>query len=608
VTWGIRARACAQLAALLIGCGGLLGPSASAIAQGSIARTVHNLTPSGPGTQTERSPTGLCVFCHTPHNSNPTQALWNRNMSGVTYQLYASSSMQATVQQPTGSSRMCLSCHDGIIAMSNVWTPLPGSTMTLGALTGPTVVGNDLRNTHPISFVYDSALAAKRGNLLDPIGLAKTLPLDASRQLQCTTCHNPHESRYPNFLRMDNSSDALCLVCHLVPLWSGSSHAMSFASPSAAFAKKFSASSSSASRAATDPKSATGPKPCSTCHRPHAAGHGERLLAQAVETENCTLCHAAANPNGSKNVTAEFSNGAKFSRHPIEKAQWAHKPGENPATMPRHVTCADCHNVHAATSASGPPGSMPGPLKGVAGISVSGMRTTAADAEYQVCIKCHDMREPSTPGAARVESTRSVRAKINPGNASYHPIASVGRNSSIRGLTAGYTASSVITCTDCHNNSDSGPRGAHASRFAPILERNYSATDPTPETPMAYDICYKCHDRNAILSDSPGTFPHRIHVVKSQASCAACHDAHGSRQNAHLINFMARDSSNRTVVSANSAGRLDYATTGPAKGTCYLKCHGVEHNPLGYGIGASAPGRAGISIVGPPFPVRISGR
>jgi len=550
--------------------------------QTSVARTSHNLSATGTGKMKSAQPVGVCVYCHTPHNASPAPALWNRDSTGVTYQIYASRSMQATVNQPTGSSRLCLSCHDGLLALGNMRVSGGMPATTLGALKGQAVLGTDLRGDHPISFVYDAALAARHGELAVPLNLPNRIRVDGDRQLQCSSCHDPHEDRYPKFLRTDPAGGGLCTTCHRMPQWPTSSHASSNA-----------------------PWNGRGPSPwpkgapatvaanaCDNCHRPHAAPHGEGLLAQKAEPDACNVCHSAT--VAAKDVAAEFASGAKISRHPIESAQWTHAPNENATTMPRHVACADCHNPHAASSRTAA-GGLPGSLQGVVGVDLSGARVRVATAEYQVCVKCHDAREPTTPGATRVEATRNVRAKINPGNASYHPIAAAARSGSARGLVGGYTASSVIGCIDCHNNSDRGPRGAHASRFAPILERNYTATDLTPETPIAYDLCYKCHDRNAIVGDSVGSFPHRIHVVKSQASCAACHDAHGSRANAHLVNFMTRDASGRAVVSRNAAGRLDYVSAAAGSGTCYLKCHGVEHNPLGYGADASTPSRGTAS-------------
>ena len=566
-----RRRAGVQLSlSTLLFCLASLAPWADLQAENSVARTVHNLTPTGPGALKGSQPGGVCVYCHTPHNANPTPALWNRDTAGVSYQIYASDTMLATVHQPTNSSRLCLSCHDGILALAGVRVPGPSADPSLGPMRGPAVLGTDLRNSHPISFVYDGALAAKSGELVDPASLPAGIHVDSDRELQCTSCHDPHEDRYPHFLRLDNSNGALCTACHLLSQWHTASHGTSQARWNGAGTNPWPAG-------AQPTVAANG---CLNCHRTHFAPQAQHLLLQSGEVVNCTVCHAGT--VAAKNIAAEFESGAKVSAHPITASQWTHRPNENPATMTRHVTCADCHNPHTATQTSHSARGISGPLQGAIGVNLSGVRVAPATADYQVCIKCHDPREPSTPGATRVEATRSVRVKINPGNASFHPIVTVGRNPAVQGLLAGYTASSIIGCGDCHNNSDPGPRGAHASRFAPILERNYVATDPTPESPISYDICYKCHDRNALVSDSDRTFPHKRHVVNNQAPCAVCHDAHGSRGNAHLINFMSRDATGRSVVTPNRVGRLEYITTSPGKGSCYLKCHGVDHNPLKY--------------------------
>ena len=541
--------------------------------QTQIARTVHNLTPSGPGQLKEKEATGLCVFCHTPHNAKPTRALWNRDLPPITYQLYASSTLQATVNQPTGSSRLCLSCHDGVLAMSNLRRPPRGVSLKLGAMTGKNVLGTDLSDDHPVSFVYDAALAVKRPELADPSSLPAHIRLDPNKQMQCTSCHNPHEDRRPKFLRMDDSNGALCLTCHRPRDWAGSSHATSNATWN---------------RAGTEPwpsgaRKSVAENACLNCHRTHSAGHGQRLLAWATEPDNCNVCHGGT--VASKNVALEFTSGAKYSRHPIDSAQWTHDPQETPVSMPRHVTCADCHNAHASNATTALPPLVSGRLKGVSGVNIDGSVVKEATYEYQICNKCHGFSEPNTLGITRVEATRIVRVKIDPNNASYHPIAAAGRNRTITGLLLGYTSTSTIGCSDCHNNNDwtqggVAPKGAHASRYAPILQRNYVTVDRTPESYSNYEICYKCHDRGALLADR--RFPHREHVVEQQAPCAVCHDAHGSRQNARLINFMVRDSAGAIVVSPNRAGRMDFVTTLPGKGSCYLSCHGVEHNPLSY--------------------------
>jgi cytochrome c551/c552 len=61
-----------------------------------------------------------CGFCHTPHQALPrTPASWSHKLSDSVYTIYQSSSLDANVGQPTGSSKMCLSCHDGTVALTH---------------------------------------------------------------------------------------------------------------------------------------------------------------------------------------------------------------------------------------------------------------------------------------------------------------------------------------------------------------------------------------------------------------------------------------------------------------------------------------------------------
>jgi predicted CXXCH cytochrome family protein len=579
-----------------------------ALADSNVARTVHNLTPAGLGTIKETVPTGVCVFCHTPHMASPQRALWNRNASAVTYQVYASASMRAEVGQPTGSSRLCLSCHDGTVALGSLRVQPTGAPLTLGPMTGKNVLGTDLSGSHPVSFVYDSALAGKHPGLVDPAGLPKEVRLDDTRQLQCTSCHDPHEATIPHFLRNENRAGALCLDCHQPSGWTQSPHATSTATKTGGGRNPW-------------PQGApqtVAENACNNCHRTHVAAHGPRLMAQPAEPDNCTICHDGSVAR--KNIASEFAGAGKISMHPINDAQWTHDPVENPANMARHVTCSDCHNSHAATAATGGAG-LPGPLQGVPGASTTGAPIAVATHEYDICYKCHATQEPSTVGIVRVDATRIVGSRIGSAK-SAHPIgpgaaaAKAVRSKSVKkrgGSSAG------MSCIDCHNNSDwsgnpAAPKGSHASRYAPILALNYATGDGTAESGTSYDLCYSCHDRNTLLLDGPGSFPHRAHVVDQNAPCAACHDAHGSRQYAHLIDFMVRDMSGKTVVTANAKGVLGYTTTAPGQGSCDLACHGVDHDATAYGSllssagslrrSASAPATSGRSVspAGAPTP------
>src|SRR3569623_1660497 len=65
----------------------------------------------------------ICAFCHTPHGATkaPKAPLWNRKLSGVTYTPSSSGSLDAIkLGQPRAKTMLCLSCHDGTLALGAV--------------------------------------------------------------------------------------------------------------------------------------------------------------------------------------------------------------------------------------------------------------------------------------------------------------------------------------------------------------------------------------------------------------------------------------------------------------------------------------------------------
>jgi predicted CXXCH cytochrome family protein len=215
------------LLAAVILAGGLAADTASAA---GVADSVHNLSPSGPGMVKAAESAGVCEFCHTPHHASPAAALWNRRSPGTTYTPYTSSTAVAVPGQPTGSSLLCLSCHDGTVALGDVLSRRRPIAMAGGSgiiPPGRARTGTDLRHHHPVSFVYDSHLAARRGELAMPSSLPREIRLDRSGRLQCTSCHDPHDNSLGDFLVLPNSSSQLCVECHEKAGWSSSSHARS---------------------------------------------------------------------------------------------------------------------------------------------------------------------------------------------------------------------------------------------------------------------------------------------------------------------------------------------------------------------------------------------
>ncbi len=537
-----------------------------------IEQTPHNFITGGAASTNARQPglrVGPCVFCHTPHSANPAGGLWNRALPGTSYRLYESSTLEADLGQPTGSSRMCLSCHDGTLALSDMRVVPPAARGFRRTLRGAAALGTDLSADHPISFVYNTGLSVRRAELVDPSSLPHEVRLDETGQLQCTTCHDAHDDPYGDFLVMENRGSRLCTTCHRIGGWQASAHANSTATD----------------RRGVQPWPHTefttvADNGCQNCHKQHGAEHPEWLLAADTEAELCLTCHSGAVAEGA-DLSQSFLS---FSMHAVQTTADIHTPNEDPALMDRHVTCGDCHDPHTVRSSPlGSRGRM-ATLGSPPGLSASGTAVTTATTESEVCYRCHGIADAAVWVLTRDDNLTNIGLEISVENESFHPVESTGRNPDVPGLEAGYTTSSKITCSDCHGSDRGavgGARGPHGSAYEPILAREYQMVDPSMESARSYDLCYQCHNREVLLRDVGG-FPHRLHVVESETSCAVCHDAHGSRNRPFLVNFAVAGNAGDSIVTPSSNGKLDFDSFGSGSGQCFLECHGVDHDPFEY--------------------------
>lgn len=180
-----------------------------------------------------------CKPCHTPHaaETSTTEApLWNHEVTTSSFTPYSSPSMHALTGQPTGTTKLCLSCHDGSLAIDSF-----GGRVGTVFITDPwysfprmktsAFLGTDLSGDHPVSFNYDTSLANSDGGLHDPAsapsGLGSTIAVDLLNdgRVECTSCHDPHISRANGCgsdchtgqtmsLWKDNANSELCLTCH----------------------------------------------------------------------------------------------------------------------------------------------------------------------------------------------------------------------------------------------------------------------------------------------------------------------------------------------------------------------------------------------------------
>ena len=96
---------------------------------GAVKDTKHNFSsPSASPNAFFWGTRQVCVFCHTVHNADPANGkLWNHETNPATsYQMYDSDTMDMIQSaSPHEGSLICLSCHDGTIAVNSL-NNLPG--------------------------------------------------------------------------------------------------------------------------------------------------------------------------------------------------------------------------------------------------------------------------------------------------------------------------------------------------------------------------------------------------------------------------------------------------------------------------------------------------
>ena len=593
----------------------------------SVVNSPHDLSITGPGPVTSQR-SDVCIFCHTPHNSDvDLKPLWNRHLQAQIYDVYSSSTMHASAQQPGERSKLCLGCHDGTVALGQTTTEF---IPTQGYMSFEHVLGTDLRNDHPISFdLVDDGQLATTLFRSPPSTRDPAVKLVGGR-VECTTCHEPHMANIDavanRFLVRSNSQSTLCLSCHdtsrpqpnLLNGWDTAVHATA---TNTAFADGLGANYGT-----------VGANACLSCHLPHNAPEilPQRLLRN-IEEGVCFNCHAGTGVSpGIANLYNEFT---KVFSHPTLQLIGLHDAGENafPLNGNRHAECEDCHNPHTSLPDAGGtiPPTLTLPQKGTSGVdSTTGVTALRpATNQYETCFKCHANstgKPQATAGFAdygRTPQRLTNATSADPYNArlefnsvvARHPVTQPRRHTSTelpslrpamlkfdgsQGRMLGIGA--YIYCSDCHGNDEGrasggvGPNGPHGSNWPHLLERRYDL-EPATATPgggsdgISYvpgltgsaALCQKCHDVDGNILLDRSFHQHNRHIITAGASCSSCHDSHGisggnSTNNFSMVNF------DLSMVGPSSSGILRFDRTGTFAGRCYLRCHGEDHNPRTY--------------------------
>ncbi|HED36185.1 MAG TPA: cytochrome C [Gammaproteobacteria bacterium] len=197
---------------------------------GTIVGTAHDLSANG------YSGGEICVVCHTPHNSDTSvneAPLWNHAVTSQTFTMYSTGTLDAAQDgQPSGTSKLCLSCHDGVTAIDSFGGN--SGNIVMNDLSKAVGASGDLSNDHPISITYDTTLSQTDPGLHDPAtqtvtigaggdkirtGTVASLMLSGGK-VQCSSCHDVHNNfvgpgtNDQPFLKVSKSGSLICLTCH----------------------------------------------------------------------------------------------------------------------------------------------------------------------------------------------------------------------------------------------------------------------------------------------------------------------------------------------------------------------------------------------------------
>jgi predicted CXXCH cytochrome family protein len=557
-----------------------LGMSVSALAQTDILG-VHNLQSGGGGRVTGGLP--ACLFCHAPHSSNTgAPGLWSQKLSTVNNYTLFSGTVNQEQQPLLGSvSNQCLSCHDGTVAPGQ--TSPYGNQQMKGSMDSHFIFNSDLSSVHPFNFKLplDPTTPNLNPNVLNGSGTANAAVKLIDKNVQCTSCHEPHNQFIDStnaFLVVDNSSSNLCLACHQeAPDPSAVTHlaVRGAAVTGSAGSGKISALTRQAVRYGLDSwkesahargsqktkrgsvvgnYSTVARNGCGSCHSEHNGAKGAALLIQSPannalsldqNTRNCVTCHDGGDTVSPAlpNILAELNKPG----HPIPANGNNHQTGEKGLLdSNRHATCVDCHNPHASkqSATSYSVATLRPSQNNATGINENDGSTVLhpAQYQYQTCLRCHG----NSAGkkvltqfgyAANFASSDplNVLAQFGRVARSSHPVMH-DRNSALPqpslltslrnldGRTLGRPMGTRILCSDCHNSDDSresggkGPSGPHGSLYPHILERRYEMSQVAPAG-GAGSLIQNLYP-NPNLDPSCTSQP----CTSPYALCAKCHD------------------------------------------------------------------------------------
>jgi predicted CXXCH cytochrome family protein len=118
---------------------------------------------------------------------------------------------------PSGISALCLSCHDGTVAVDAYGGSNGNAANEIDVLAawdgvGAGMLDGDLSSEHPISMVYSAAGETGTGFQSAPLDGVKLF----NTKVECASCHDVHNQSIGTGLLVNtNVGSELCLDCHI---------------------------------------------------------------------------------------------------------------------------------------------------------------------------------------------------------------------------------------------------------------------------------------------------------------------------------------------------------------------------------------------------------
>ncbi len=210
----------------------LLSFAANGAMAGSITGSAHDFST---GAANAWSGGRICVACHAPHGTDISVAdapLWNHANSTASYTYYSSTTMDAaTPTSISGLSKLCLSCHDGTIAIDSFGGATGSTRITAAGYKATSNIGINLKDDHPVGIDYTTATANLDGALHNPA--SKTITIGSGVQtktgtiqstvlygnkLECSSCHDVHNTFTADagakLVKVSQTGSQICLACH----------------------------------------------------------------------------------------------------------------------------------------------------------------------------------------------------------------------------------------------------------------------------------------------------------------------------------------------------------------------------------------------------------